>query len=391
MIDQAIFLQDFFRKYSVILDLEVILNIFIIIQRFIKNQDNYNKNYLKSLISKIKGEPISTALLEEKLDNNKAIISTPLGSEYYVDVCSFVDYDRLYIGESVQIHHKSLSIIGGFNEISNSLINLGKIEKHSTVTFNDIGGLETQILEIKEAIETPFNKPEIFYNIGIDPPKGVILYGEPGTGKTLLAKAIASKTKANFIKITGSELVQKFLGEGPRLVRDLFKTAHKLSPCIIFMDEIDAIGTIRTDSHSEGEKEVQRTMLELLNQLDGFTTNQNIKIIMATNRIDTLDPALIRPGRIDRKIEFSLPDDRTINKILTVHTKKMNVGKDVNLISFLTSKDYVSGADIKAFCTEAALIALGKRRIHLIQDDFNEAKNYIMKKKKESNFEIIYQ
>mmetsp|Transcript_24133 Transcript_24133/g.78568 ORF Transcript_24133/g.78568 Transcript_24133/m.78568 type:complete len:387 (+) Transcript_24133:1258-2418(+) len=382
MIDQAIFLQDFFRKYSVILDLEVILNIFIIIQRFIKNQDNYNKNYLKSLISKIKGEPISTALLEEKLDNNKAIISTPLGSEYYVDVCSFVDYDRLYIGESVQIHHKSLSIIGGFNEISNSLINLGKIEKHSTVTFNDIGGLETQILEIKEAIETPFNKPEIFYNIGIDPPKGVILYGEPGTGKTLLAKAIASKTKANFIKITGSELVQKFLGEGPRLVRDLFKTAHKLSPCIIFMDEIDAIGTIRTDSHSEGEKEVQRTMLELLNQLDGFTTNQNIKIIMATNRIDTLDPALIRPGRIDRKIEFSLPDDRTINKILTVHTKKMNVGKDVNLISFLTSKDYVSGADIKAFCTEAALIALGKRRIHLIQDDFNEAKNYIMKKKK---------
>ena len=194
-----------------------------------------------------------------------------------------------------------------------------KVETAPSQTFEDIGGLHEQIQEIKEAVELPLNNPELFLDMGIVPPKGVILFGEPGTGKTLLAKAVANSTKASFIRVTGSELVQKYLGEGPKLVREIFKIASLISPSIVFMDEIDAIGTARFDSTSGGEKEIQRTMLELLNQLDGFDHRENLKIIMATNRIDTLDPALIRPGRIDRKIEFPLPDEKTLKKIFFVH------------------------------------------------------------------------
>merc|ERR1712119_181783 len=222
--------------------------------------------------------------------------------------------------------------------------------------------------------ELPLTHPEYYEEMGIKPPKGVILYGPPGTGKTLLAKAVANQTSATFLRVVGSELIQKYLGDGPKLVRELFRVADEHSPSIVFIDEIDAVGTKRYDSGSGGEKEIQRTMLELLNQLDGFDSRSNVKVIMATNRIDSLDPALIRPGRIDRKIHFPLPEAKTLKKIMQIHTSRMNVADDVDLEEIVGGKDELSGADTKAICTEAGLLALRERRMKVTMEDFRKAK-----------------
>merc|ERR1711869_24182 len=207
-------------------------------------------------------------------------------------------------------------------------VSVMKVDKAPLESYADIGGLETQIQEIKEAVELPLTHPELYEDIGIRPPKGVILYGEPGTGKTLLAKAVANQTSATFLRVTGSELIRKYLGDGPRLVRELFRVADEQAPTIVFIDEIDAVGTKRYDSSSGGEREIQRTMLELLNQLDGFDAHVDVKVIMATNKIETLDPALIRPGRIDRKIQFPLPDSQTKRRIFQIRTGKMQMAPD---------------------------------------------------------------
>jgi 26S proteasome regulatory subunit T2 len=226
--------------------------------------------------------------------------------------------------------------------------------------------------------------------MGIKPPKGVILYGEPGTGKTLLAKAVANETAATFLRVVGSELIQKYLGDGPKLVRELFRVAEEHAPSIIFIDEIDAIGTKRYDSHSGGEREIQRTMLELLNQLDGFDSKADVKVILATNKIETLDPALIRPGRIDRKIEFPLPDIKTKKKIFQIHTGRMSLNEDVNIDEFVNAKDELSGADVKAMCTEAGLLALRERRMRVTQEDFRKAKEKVLYLKKGNIPEGLY-
>merc|ERR1712196_642109 len=247
--------------------------------------------------------------------------------------------------------------------------------------MGDIGGLETQIQEIKEAVELPLAHPELYEEVGIKPPKGVILYGEPGTGKTLLAKAVANSTAATFLRVVGSELIQKYLGDGPKLVRELFRVAEDLAPSIVFIDEIDAVGTKRYDTTSGGEREIQRTMLELLNQLDGFDARGEVKVIMATNRIETLDPALIRPGRIDRKIEFPLPDVKTKRRIFAIHTARMTLDDGVSMEEFVMSKDELSGADIKAICTEAGMLALRERRMKVVQADFKKAKDKALYKK----------
>jgi len=207
------------------------------------------------------------------------------------------------------------------------------------------------------------------------------LYGPPGTGKTLLAKAVANETSATFLRVVGSELIQKYLGDGPKLVRELFRVAEDHSPAIIFIDEIDAIGTKRYDSNSGGEREIQRTMLELLNQLDGFDPRGDIKVIMATNRIDSLDPALIRPGRIDRKIEFPIPDIKTKQRIFQIHTAKMTRSPDVRFQELIHAKDDISGADIKAICTEAGLLALRERRLCVTMADFKAAKETVLYRK----------
>jgi len=221
--------------------------------------------------------------------------------------------------------------------------------------------------------------PELYSEIGIRPPKGVILYGEPGTGKTLLAKAVANETSATFLRVVGSELIQKYLGDGPKMVRELFRVADENAPTIVFIDEIDAVGSKRYDSSSGGEREIQRTMLELLNQLDGFDERGDVKVIMATNCIESLDP-----------IEFPLPDIKTKRHIFQIHTQKMTLADDVNLEEFVLSKDELSGADIKAVCTEAGMLALRERRMKVTQSDFSKAKDKALYRKKGNVPEGLY-
>lgn len=280
------------------------------------------------------------------------------------------------------MHNKNNAVVGVLLDEVDPMVSVMKVDKAPLESYADIGGLEEQVREMKEAVELPLTNPELYEDIGIKAPKGVILYGEPGTGKTLLAKAVANQTSATFLRVVGSELIKKYLGEGPKLVREIFRIADELAPTIIFIDEVDAIGSKRYDSTSGGEKEIQRTMLELLNQLDGFDSRSDVKVIMATNRIESLDPALIRPGRIDRKIKFPLPDEKTKRKIFSIHTSRMNLNGDVQLEEFIMGKDELSGADIKAMCSEAGLTALRNRRMQVSMDDFRKSKANCLYKKK---------
>lgn len=250
---------------------------------------------------------------------------------------------------------------------------LGADEKPD-VTYADVGGLDMQKQEIREAVELPLTHFDLYKQIGIDPPRGVLLYGPPGTGKTMLVKAVANSTTANFIRVVGSEFVQKYLGEGPRMVRDVFRMARENSPAIIFIDEIDAIATKRFDAQTGADREVQRILLELLNQMDGFDQTSNVKVIMATNRADTLDPALLRPGRLDRKIEFpNLRDRRERRLIFTTIASRMSLSPEVDLDSLIIRNDPLSGAIIAAIMQEAGLRAVRKNRYNIIQSDLEDA------------------
>merc|ERR1712228_1059973 len=293
-------------------------------------------------------------------------------------------------GCSVLLNHKVHAVIGVLGDDTDPMVSVMKLEKAPQESYADVGGLDTQIQEIKESVELPLTHPELYEEMGIKPPKGVILYGPPGTGKTLLAKAVANQTSATFLRVVGSELIQKYLGDGPKLVRELFRVAEDHAPSIVFIDEIDAVGSKRYDSSSGGTREIQRTMLELLNQLDGFDERGDVKVIMATNRIESLDPALIRPGRIDRKIEFPLPDTKTKRHIFTIHTNRMTLADDVDLEKFVMSKDELSGADIKAICTEAGMLALRERRMKVCQEDFVKAKEKALYRKKGNIPEGLY-
>lgn len=363
----------------------------------------------RSRVDDMRGSPMGVGNLEEMIDDDHAIVSSATGPEYYVSIMSFVDKDLLEPGASILLHHKSVSVVGVLTDDADPLVSVMKLDKAPTESYADIGGLEQQIQEVREAVELPLLHPELYEEMGIKPPKGVILYGGPGTGKTLLAKAVANQTSATFLRIVGSELIQKYLGDGPRLVRQIFQVAAEHAPSIVFIDEIDAIGTKRYESTSGGEREVQRTMLELLNQLDGFDDRGDVKVIMATNKIETLDPALIRPGRIDRKILFENPDrklfllqhstdfrmtktalENTKRKIFTLHTSKMSLNDDVDLDEFINQKDDLSGADIKAICSEAGLMALRERRMRVQMADFRSARERVMKTKSEGEPEGLY-
>ena len=287
-------------------------------------------------------------------------------------------------------NHKTGTVVGIMADETDPTVTVMKVDKAPTENYGDIGGLDEQIREMKEAVELPLTNPELYEEIGISAPKGVILYGEPGTGKTLLAKAVANSTSASFLRVVGSELIKKYSGEGPKLVREIFKAAEEIAPSIVFIDEIDAIGTKRYSSDSSGEQEVQRTMLELLTQLDGFDKRSEVKVIMATNKIENLDPALIRPGRIDRKIKFPLPDEKTKRNIFKIHTAKMNLDQDVDIEELVISKDDLSGADIKAMCSEAGLLALRERRMKVQMSDFRKSKDKTLYRKKGNIPEGLY-
>jgi len=364
-------------------------------EEFVKTQEAQKPNEEKQeeelgKLDEIRGTPMGVGTLEEMIDDNHCIVSSSVGPEFYVNILSFVDKDQIEAGCTVLTNNKSLAVVGLLGDDVDPMVSVMKVDKAPTETFADIGGLEQQIQEIKEAVELPLTHPELYEDIGIRPPKGVILYGVPGTGKTLLAKAVANSTSATFLRMVGSELIQKYLGDGPKLVRELFRVAEENAPSIVFIDEIDAVGTKRYDSQSGGEKEIQRTMLELLNQLDGFDGRGDVKVLLATNRIDALDPALLRPGRIDRKIEFTLPDAKTKRSIFKICTGKMTLAEDVNLEEFVMRKDDIAGADIKAMCTEAGLLALRERRMKVTHQDFKTAFDKVLYKNKGTYPEGMY-
>ena len=300
-------------------------------------------------------------------------------------------HDEIKPGSRVAVN-SALSIIHILDEETDLRAQAMQIDDCPTVTYDDIGGLDDQIQQIREAVEIPLENPEIFEIVGVEPPAGVLLHGPPGTGKTLLAKAVANKTNASFIKLAGSELVHKFIGEGSRLVRDIFQLALANEPAIIFIDEVDAIASQRIESKTSGDAEVQRTMMQLLASLDGFDERGNIRLIAATNRFDMLDEAILRPGRFDRLIEIPFPNEEARERIFAIHTQNMNLADkiDFKLLSELTPGS--SGADIKAICTEAGMTAIREERTEISADDFITAVNLLTtdKTKSDDSESVIY-
>ena len=301
---------------------------------------------------------------------DKAIIRVPNGNKFYSYIAQHIK--DLRSGDAVLVDQKSLNIVEKFEVNDNFEVEKFVIVDKPKESWDSIGGLNSVIQEVQEVIELPLKKPELFETIGIKPPKGILLYGPPGTGKTLLAKAVAKSTDATFIEVVGSELVQKFIGEGAKLVKDIFNLAKRKAPSIVFIDEIDALAAKRIETGTSGEREVSRTFMQLLAEIDGFKHLDNVKIIGATNRLDILDTAIIRPGRLDRLIEVGLPDEQGILEILKVHTAKMNL-KRVKLKEVAAQMENFSGAEIQAVCTEAGYFAIREERNSITQDDFAQA------------------
>merc|ERR1712064_99800 len=319
------------------------------------------------------------------MDKKKVLVKVHPEGKFVVDIDKNIDIGDITPNRRVALRNDSYTLHKILPNKVDPLVSLMMVEKVPDSTYEMVGGLDK---EIKEVIELPVKHPEHLDALGIAQPKGVLLYGPPGTGKTLLARAVAHHTECTFIRVSGSELVQKFIGEGSRMVRELFVMAREHAPSIIFMDEIDSIGSTRMESGGGGDSEVQRTMLELLNQLDGFEPQQNIKVIMATNRIDILDSALLRPGRIDRKIEFPPPNEEARLDILKIHSRKMNLTRGINLRKIAETMPGSSGAEVKGVCTEAGMYALRERRVHVTQEDFEMAVVKIMQKDSEKNMSI---
>eukprot|EP00928_Gymnodinium_smaydae_P037727 TRINITY_DN2614_c0_g1_i1.p1 TRINITY_DN2614_c0_g1~~TRINITY_DN2614_c0_g1_i1.p1 ORF type:complete len:399 (-),score=126.14 TRINITY_DN2614_c0_g1_i1:122-1318(-) len=323
------------------------------------------------------------------MGKNKVLVKVGQEGKYVVDIDKEIKIEDCKPNTRISLRSDSYVLHKILPSKVDPLVQLMKVEKAPDSTYEMVGGVEKQVKEIKEVIELPIKHPEIFESLGIAQPKGVLLYGPPGTGKTLLARAVAHHTKCCFIRVSGGELVQKYIGEGSRMVRELFVMAREHAPTIIFMDEIDSIGSSRVDGEQGGDSEVQRTMLELLNQLDGFEATQNIKVIMCTNRIDILDEALLRPGRIDRKVEFPNPNEDARLEIIKIHSRKMNLVRGINLRTIAAQMSGASGAESKAVCTEAGMFALRERRQHVTQDDFQMAVSKVMKKDSDKNMSVM--
>eukprot|EP00903_Cladosiphon_okamuranus_P010757 g10164.t1 len=348
---------------------------------FLDIQEEYIKDEMKNLkrelirakeeIKRIQSVPLVIGQFNEIIDANYGIVGSTAGSNYFVRILSTLDREVLKPNTSVALHRHSHSVVEILPPESDSTIQL--MQERPDVTYHDIGGMDMQKQEVKEAVELPLTHFELYKQIGIDPPRGVLLYGPPGTGKTMMAKAVANATSASFISVVGSEFVQKYLGEGPRMVRDVFRLARENSPSVVFIDEIDAIATKRFDAQTGADREVQRILLELLNQMDGFDQSTNVKVIMATNRADTLDPALLRPGRLDRKIEFPVPDRRQKRMVFTACTAKMNLSEEVDLEDYVNRPERVSAADITAIAQEAGLQAVRKNRYVVLGKDLDKA------------------
>ena len=319
----------------------------------------------------LKTSSLYLATVEELTDDQVLLKQHGNNQEVLTDVSPRL-HDRLEAGDRVAIND-SFAIQTMLDAETDARAQAMEISEEPEVDYADIGGLETQIREVREAVEDPLTDPGKFETVGIEPPTGVLLHGPPGTGKTMLAKAVAKQTDATFIKMAGSELVQKFIGEGARLVRDLFELAAEREPAIIFIDEIDAIASKRTESKTSGDAEVQRTMMQLLSEMDGFDRRGDISIIAATNRFDMLDRAILRPGRFDRLIEVPEPDHEGRLQILDIHTASMNLADGVDLEGIATDTEGFSGAELESLATEAGMFAIRDGRAEIIADDFADA------------------
>jgi len=345
-----------------------------------KLKDDFDKSedQIKALQSM--GQLIGEVL--RKLDDEKYIVKAANGPRYMVGCRNKLNREKLKAGTRVALDMTTLTIMRILPREVDPLVFTMLNEDPGDVKYNEIGGLGEQLREIREVVELPLTNPELFQRVGIKPPKGVLLYGPPGTGKTLLARAIASNMNCNFLKVVSSGVVDKYIGESSRIIREMFAYAREHQPCIIFMDEIDAIGGRRFNQGTSADREIQRTLMELLNQMDGFDELGKVKIIMATNRPDILDPALLRPGRLDRKIEIPLPNENGRIEILKIHSQKMRKHGEIDFEAVIKLCDGSNGADIRNICTEAGLNAIRDERDYVTNEDFMKAVRKVMENKK---------
>ncbi len=337
-------------------------------------------NRLDEEVRTLKSPPLIIGHLEDVLDPERGIVRSSNGTVFQVALNQRLTPDVLKPGVRVALNQDTLAVIEVLHDAWDPMVSGAEMIDRPTVDYDSVAGLEEQKQSVREAIELPLNSPELFKKVGVEPPKGILLVGPPGCGKTLLAKAVANHTDATFIRMVGSELAQKYIGEGGRMVRELFSLAKEKSPSIIFLDEIDAIGAKRLDGSTSGDREVQRTLMQLLAELDGFDVLEDVKIIAATNRPDILDEALLRPGRFDRVIEIPIPDDVGRKAIVKLHISKMTT-KKLNIKQIVDKTEGFSGAEIKATCVEAGMIAIRDGRAHIKQDDFMESVKRINLKK----------
>jgi proteasome regulatory subunit len=328
---------------------------------------------MRAEMERLKSPPLIIGSVKDMLPDGRVIVKSSTGPDFIVSTSEYVPKEDLVVGARVSLNKQTLAVMGVLPPSLDPIVVGAEIIDKPSITYTNVGGLENQILEVREAVEDPLLKPDLYKKVGIDPPKGVLLVGPPGTGKTLLAKAVAHQTQATFIRFVGSELVQKYIGEGARLVRELFELAREKAPSIVFIDELDSIGAKRLEVATSGDREVQRTLMQLLSELDGFNPIGDVKIIGATNRPDILDEALLRPGRFDRIINIPIPSYDARVEIFKIHTRNMSIAKDVNLEELASKSDGGTGADIKAICTEAGMFAIREDRDTVTMLDFERA------------------
>ena len=333
---------------------------------------------LKNELERLKTPPMIIGSIRDILADGRVVVKSSTGPDFIVITADYLPKEMLAVGARVALNKQSLAVMSVLPPSLDPLVVGAEIIEKPNFSYDDVGGLRDQIVEVREAVEDPLLKPELYKKVGIEPPKGVLLVGPPGCGKTLLAKAVAHQTNATFIRLVGSELVQKYIGEGARLVRELFSLAREKSPSIVFIDELDAIGAKRLELGTSGDREVQRTLMQLLAELDGFNPLGNVRIIGATNRPDILDEALLRPGRFDRIIQISVPQNDARLEIFRIHIKKMNLAGDVSIDAVSAKCEGATGADIKAICTESGMFAIRENRDSISQLDFDKAIEKVM-------------